>query len=136
MKRVSTLSKLLLMGLLCAVFSLTISADTISDYAISISLNSGPLAGQTGSGTMAIDKALAQTGRGFTFVVAGEGLLSLQMTLLGTTLVSTDAVNYPVLPLIFLDSTTLAPIGIWSAWGSTTDSSAPTFIFLSFGVME
>jgi hypothetical protein len=86
MKRGSVLGKLLLMGLLCAAFSLTISADTISDYAISISLNSGPLAGQTGSGTLAIDKALAQTGRGFRFVVVGEGLLSLQMTLLGTTL--------------------------------------------------
>lgn len=118
---------------LCSVLA---SASTIEDYSITLSLNSGPLAGQTGYGTMSIDDSFAQVGSGFTVVEPGGGLLSLQMTFLGTILSSATAVNYPTLPVIFLDNTTLAPIGIWAEWGNTSTTPGPAFLFLNFGSVE
>jgi hypothetical protein len=119
---------LLTIGLLLTLGSARASIYT---YDFTIAFNFGPEAGAVGTGQVTYDTSLVrQYGPGGFILTApnGLGMLSLNIDVLGTTLTLADAIGTPQQPVLYLNSL-LAPHSLWGAWGSTTTTDAPAFLF-------
>ena len=102
-------------------------AGTILTYDLSITMNSGPLNGQTGTGTIQYDSSLATTGGGFTWVDPTHGLSIFTVNFNSQTLTMNQVVGYNVTPIVMLNVGNLTMLNPFGVWGSTTSTVAPGY---------
>lgn len=104
-------------------------------FPFTITFISGPETGETGTGLVSYDTSLIAhvPEGGFIYAAPNElGLLSLQINVLGIRLSLSDFIDAPRQPVLYLDDS-LAPQGLWGAWGSTTATDAPAILLSGSG---
>jgi hypothetical protein len=113
--------------LLCmlAAIAPAVYADEMM-YDLTITMYSGALNGDTGSGVIAYDPTLAATQGSNSWVDFADGLTEFSITFLGQTFTEDQVVGFPAGPIVTLnpDLSMLSPDGVW---GSTTSTFAPDY---------
>jgi hypothetical protein len=96
-------------------------------YDLTITMNSGPLSGQTATGIISYDSSLAASGGGFMWVDPTDGLNTFSITFLGQTLTEGQIVGYSTGPIVMLNVADLSMLNPFGAWGSTNSTLAPAY---------
>src|SRR5215467_1685319 len=99
----------------------------VMTYDLTITMNSGPLSGQTGTGIISYDSSLAASGGGFRWVDPTDGLNTFSITFLGQTLTESQIVGYNTGPIVMLNVADLSMLNPFGAWGSTNSTLAPAY---------